>query len=271
MSGMWSQATADVRRRLGPQKQMIRIGALNLVFSLEFFMSGLIILSQMLYLAALGNAVFNVANAYETWGWWRLWGPLFFTLPTTAFINYVLFQMRKGAAVDDMTNFSPIHLGRTFTEIWFWIFLAYMGLMGVFVLLCMLWMSIDDVANCTSSALCQGVNLSSTASRAIIMLQVGGYFMVLVFFFVALMMAYINSAAKSVYMRNNAIPDPYEVQENLGQMLAQINAHIEQMETQNGGSPPDTTPLYYPSPLQQAPIGGRFYGQAGQEMLVINV
>lgn len=112
------------------------------------------------------------------------------------------------------------------------------------------------------------------------MLQVGGYFIVLVCFFIGLAMAYINQAAKSVYTYNNSYPDIYATRAAQAEIMDRINSHIEYLEQTQGTLPPqaysDQEQLYY---TPASSINSEYYPRAqtmpkqmvGEEMLLINV
>jgi hypothetical protein len=133
---------------------------------------------------------------------------------------YFVYQERKSTQAMGLSI-----LGRGPIRIIYGVYVLYVGMVAIFTIICMLWMSIEDIANCGSSALCQGVNFSATASRAIIFLQVGGYLMFVLEVIALAMSLYIHAASRDVHAANNSsyaqmgAPNAMPMQAQIGSRL----------------------------------------------------
>jgi len=191
---------ADEARAAGyAVAHVLKVGSLSLVYLVYLALVVVFGLAFVLYVLGLGNAVFNVSNAYVTWTWWRIWGPAIFNAMVGAAKVYFLYQERKSTQ-----SMGTSILGRGPIRLIYGAYVLYVIAIAIFTVICMLWMSIEDIANCGSSALCQGVELSATASRAIIFLQVGGYLMFMLEVIALAVSLYVHAASRDVHAANNS-------------------------------------------------------------------
>jgi len=197
--GQYSSGVDRTQQLVQRAENDIKAGALSAIYIVSHMLAAVFTLAWMLYVAGLGNAVFNVANAYVTWGWWRLWGPPIFLAGVPAGMIYFAYQERKSTQ-----SMGASFMGRLPARVIFGMWSLYLVVMGVFGAVCALWQSIEDVGNCAASDLCMGVAMdASKTSRALIMLQVGIYVMLAIMIVALLLAIYIHNSSRDVHAANN--------------------------------------------------------------------
>lgn len=203
---MWDSGgkmeTDDGAPRITPLHTLpIRANILSFVYFLHHLVVIAFTLFYMTLALGLCWAVLNLADAFISWPWWRKAGALL-SLPEVVMMMYFLYVERK-SVMQSQAMPGWMQLGRIWVNIYFYVYFAVLALLTTWVGLLMIWMSIADLGTCGSSSLCTGIEGASKASGAIIMIQVGGYGIMLCGIIAMLAALVIHGMAREIFQNNN--------------------------------------------------------------------
>jgi hypothetical protein len=184
-----------------------RIALAPNVISLSYFVSiftiGVFVCAYIVYVLAQGWALIDSSRAWTHWLYWRISGPAF-TLLAPAFFFLYLYELRKAATMHKHNEPNAV----------FWklvsSFLGYVSIiinvvLGAFLIVCIIWLGVQDFADCTGSALCSGTGSGATPSGAIIMLIVCWCVMAVCMLIWVFVFLYVSANFKSIFAFGDAM------------------------------------------------------------------
>lgn len=165
----WGLVTSGIANKLtGSVRQNLGMGALTLVYMAGWFLVLFLYPSSVaVCVYGLGGTLFNPANAYVTWNWWRMWGAVV-SLYIPALVGYCMYQERKSITAGPVST-----LNRGTVRLIFGFTMVVLVLVGVFQVILTIWFGVADIGECTDSPACSGAVPSKTPEPGAIMVITG--------------------------------------------------------------------------------------------------
>ncbi len=182
----------------------IKLGALSFVYVLHNITAMLLCASFSVYIAGLSKMLFNYANAFQTWTYWRFWGMAIFGTPLAFLSMFNAYQERKVASMTAATG-SDISstMDRTFSRIVYGMVTVVILLWGAYFMVTQTWISVD-AGQCTSEQ-CMGPNLNTTPVLGMILVLAGGWAVIVFMIGLFLESLYIHAAARDLWTANHSV------------------------------------------------------------------
>ena len=187
----------------GSTAQQIKVGALSMVYVVHWWAIFMFCAALSTYAAGLSSMLFNIQNSFETWTYWRYWGPLLFSTVLPFSMSYFLYQERKSMKPPTPGALVSSSWDRTWVRINYFFYTITILVLGAFWLVCIVWISVD-AGQCTSDQ-CQGPNKQTTPCTAMILVLAGGWGCVVFVVIAFLASLYIHAAARDLWAANHSI------------------------------------------------------------------
>lgn len=143
-------------------------GIAGVMFAVSNLLAFLIALCVFVYVLGLGDILFNVANSFTNFTYWRIYGPGIAAL-LPFLIMFTNYQLRKGWASGGS---APMGYNSAIVSFWYFLALIAEVIIFAFLILCIIWYGVADFVDCASHGLCSGTNLSSKPNPGAIMIMV---------------------------------------------------------------------------------------------------